>query len=244
MTSRVTPTSSRRRTEAMFTGIVEELGTVAALTDLGDAMRLTVTGPTVVEDAALGDSIAVNGCCLTVAERVEGGFTADVMRATLAATGLGGLREGSRVNLERAVTPATRLGGHVVQGHVDATGTVRSRDAQRALGPRRDRPARRPRPLRRGEGLHHRRRGQPHRRRARRRRGHLHRLAHPRDPGAHHAGRRRPRHRGQPRGRRDGEVRRAPARPRRDPTHPGRHPTDGPGHPTSTTPEHHPEGQS
>lgn len=111
----------------MFTGIVEELGTVAALTDLGDAMRLTVTGPTVVEDAALGDSIAVNGCCLTVAERVEGGFTADVMRATLAATGLGGLREGSRVNLERAVTPATRLGGHVVQGHVDATGTVRSR---------------------------------------------------------------------------------------------------------------------
>jgi riboflavin synthase len=111
----------------MFTGIVEELGTVADLTDLGDAMRLTVTGPTVVADAATGDSIAVNGCCLTVAERTPEAFTADVMHETLRLTSLGVLRQGDRVNLERAVTATTRLGGHVVQGHVDATGTVRRR---------------------------------------------------------------------------------------------------------------------
>jgi riboflavin synthase len=111
----------------MFTGIVEELGTVADLTDLGDAMRLTVTGPTVVADAVSGDSIAVNGCCLTVTERTRDGFTADVMHETLRLTSLGVLRQGSRVNLERAVTPTTRLGGHVVQGHVDGTGTVRRR---------------------------------------------------------------------------------------------------------------------
>jgi riboflavin synthase len=111
----------------MFTGIVEELGTVADLTDLGDAMRLTVTGPTVVADAVSGDSIAVNGCCLTVTERTRDGFTTDVMHETLRLTSLGVLRQGSRVNLERAVTPTTRLGGHVVQGHVDGTGTVRRR---------------------------------------------------------------------------------------------------------------------
>jgi riboflavin synthase len=111
----------------MFTGIVEELGTVSDLTDLGDAVRVTVTGPTVVADAAPGDSIAVNGCCLTVTEHTRDGFTADVMHETLRRTSLGGLRPGSRVNLERAVTPTTRLGGHVVQGHVDGTGTVRRR---------------------------------------------------------------------------------------------------------------------
>jgi riboflavin synthase len=108
----------------VFTGIVEELGVVEALEDLGDAVRLTVRGPHVTVDARLGDSIAVNGCCLTVAVRDGETFTADVMRETLDKTSLGRLEPGSRVNLERAVTAHTRLGGHLVQGHVDATGRV------------------------------------------------------------------------------------------------------------------------
>src|ERR1700712_1500167 len=108
----------------MFTGIVEELGTVEALTDQGDAVRLTVRGPVVTDDAGLGDSISVNGVCLTVATREGETFTADVMQETLAKSSLGALEPGSQVNLERAVTPATRLGGHIVQGHVDGTGTV------------------------------------------------------------------------------------------------------------------------
>ena len=111
----------------MFTGIVEELGAVAAVEDQGDAVRLTLRGPLVVEDAALGDSISVNGVCLTVAEHTEELFTADVMRETLAKTSLGTLAPGAPVNLERAVTADKRLGGHIVQGHVDATGTVVSR---------------------------------------------------------------------------------------------------------------------
>jgi riboflavin synthase len=108
----------------MFTGIVEELGVVEALVDQGDAVRLTVRGPHVTLDAGLGDSIAVNGCCLTVAERDQETFTADVMRETLDKTSLGALASGDRVNLERAVTPQTRLGGHIVQGHVDGTGRI------------------------------------------------------------------------------------------------------------------------
>ncbi len=108
----------------MFTGIVEELGVVEALVDQDDAVRLTVRGPHVTLDAGLGDSIAVNGCCLTVAERDQETFTADVMRETLDKTSLGGLNPGDRVNLERAVTPQTRLGGHIVQGHVDGTGEI------------------------------------------------------------------------------------------------------------------------
>ncbi|HSE54534.1 MAG TPA: riboflavin synthase [Nocardioidaceae bacterium] len=111
----------------MFTGIVEELGVVEALVDQGDAIRLTVRGPHVTLDAGLGDSIAVNGCCLTVAERDQETFTADVMRETLDKTSLGVLAVGDRVNLERAVTPQTRLGGHIVQGHVDGTGKVVAR---------------------------------------------------------------------------------------------------------------------
>jgi riboflavin synthase len=111
----------------VFTGIVEELGAVESMEDQGDAVRLTVRGPLVVDDAALGDSIAVNGVCLTVAERQGETFTADVMRETLLKTGLGALAPGARVNLERAVTAAKRLGGHIVQGHVDDTGTVSSR---------------------------------------------------------------------------------------------------------------------
>ena len=116
----------------MFTGIIEELGTVVSLEDQGDAVRLTVRGPLVTSDARPGDSIAVNGCCLTVVAlgpsgAEVGSFTADVMRETLTKTSLGALEPGDRVNLERAVTPATRLGGHIVQGHVDGTGTIVSR---------------------------------------------------------------------------------------------------------------------
>jgi riboflavin synthase len=112
----------------MFTGIVEELGVVEALQDQGDAVRLTVRGPHVTEDARLGDSVAVNGCCLTVAERHGETFTADVMRETLDKTSLGALEPGGRVNLERAVTATSRLGGHIVQGHVDGTGSVVRRE--------------------------------------------------------------------------------------------------------------------
>jgi riboflavin synthase len=108
----------------MFTGIVEELGTVAAVEDQGDAIRLTITASTVLEDAGLGDSIAVNGCCLTVAGRDQDTWTADVMQETLDKTSLRGVSPGDRVNLERAVTPQTRLGGHIVQGHVDGVGEV------------------------------------------------------------------------------------------------------------------------
>jgi riboflavin synthase len=111
----------------MFTGIVEELGTVESIEDQGDALRLTVRAATVLGDAGLGDSIAVNGCCLTVATRTEQTWTADVMRETLDKTGLGVLAPGDRVNLERAVTADKRLGGHIVQGHVDGVGTVVAR---------------------------------------------------------------------------------------------------------------------
>ena len=119
----------------MFTGIVEELGTVEALERQSDAVRLTVRATTVLADAGLGDSISVNGCCLTVVStgstdegRSTDLFVADVMAETLDKTGLGALAPGDRVNLERAVTAGTRLGGHLVQGHVDAVGHVVRRD--------------------------------------------------------------------------------------------------------------------
>jgi riboflavin synthase len=111
----------------MFTGIIEELGSVEAIEDQGDAVRLSVRGPLVVSDAGDGDSIAVNGCCLTVVSHDGEVFTADVMRETLDKTSLGAFRPGTRVNLERAVTAEKRLGGHIVQGHVDGTGEIRSR---------------------------------------------------------------------------------------------------------------------
>ncbi|MEP9364829.1 riboflavin synthase [Nocardioides sp. CN2-186] len=111
----------------MFTGIVEELGTVAALEDQGDAIRLTIRATTVLEDAGLGDSISVNGCCLTVTTLDDDTWTADVMQETLDKTSLYGVRPGDRVNLERAVTADKRLGGHIVQGHVDGVGEVLSR---------------------------------------------------------------------------------------------------------------------
>jgi riboflavin synthase len=112
----------------MFTGIVEELGEVTSRDVLADAARLTVRGPVVTADAAHGDSIAVNGVCLTVAELLpDGQFTADVMGETLNRSNLGGLEVGSRVNLERAAAVNSRLSGHIVQGHVDGTGRVVSR---------------------------------------------------------------------------------------------------------------------
>jgi riboflavin synthase len=105
----------------MFTGLVEEKGTVTALDRLGDAVRLVIRGPVVTSDAAHGDSISVSGCCLTVAKLDGDMFAADVMAESLARTSLGDLVAGSEVNLERAVAAGARLGGHIVQGHVDGT---------------------------------------------------------------------------------------------------------------------------
>jgi riboflavin synthase len=112
----------------MFTGLVEQLGEVVDVTDLGDAVRLTVRGRGVVADAAPGDSVAVNGTCLTVVDLVGDRFTADVMAETLARTSLRGAAPGRRVNLERPLRLSDRLGGHLVQGHVDGVGEVLSRE--------------------------------------------------------------------------------------------------------------------
>ena len=111
----------------MFTGIVEELGSVVGLEPQGDAVRLRIRGPVVTSDAVHGASIAVNGVCLTVVEHGDGEFTADVMQETLDRSSLGALAAGSPVNLERPVTLEARLGGHLVQGHVDGTGTILAR---------------------------------------------------------------------------------------------------------------------
>ncbi|MEO5665647.1 MAG: riboflavin synthase [Nocardioides sp.] len=112
----------------MFTGIVEELGTVAAVEEQGDAIRLTVRAGTVLEGTGLGDSIAVNGCCLTVVSHDGVQWTADVMQETLDKTSLLGVKIGDPVNLERAVTVEKRLGGHIVQGHVDGVGEILRRE--------------------------------------------------------------------------------------------------------------------
>ena len=109
----------------MFTGIVEELGEVAGIEHRGDAARLTIRGST--QGTSLGESIAVNGVCLTVTDIMDGTFTADVMGETLDRSGLGALAPGAPVNLERSVRLADRLGGHLVQGHVDATAAIVSR---------------------------------------------------------------------------------------------------------------------
>jgi riboflavin synthase len=113
----------------MFTGIVEELGEVVRLTDGGgDSALLAVRGPVVTSDARHGDSIAVNGVCLTVIDNVDGVFTADVMGETLRRSSLGVLRPGAQVNLERAATVGSRLGGHLVQGHVDGVARIIARE--------------------------------------------------------------------------------------------------------------------
>src|ERR1700761_9859571 len=114
----------------MFTGIVEELGEVTGREALADGARLTIRGAVVPSDAGHGDSIAVNGVCLTVADLLaDGQFTADVMAESLNRSNLGELQVGSRVNLERAAAVNSRLGGHIVQGHVGGTGGGVAREA-------------------------------------------------------------------------------------------------------------------
>ncbi|KKO84533.1 riboflavin synthase [Corynebacterium otitidis] len=112
----------------MFTGIIEEIGTIGAVErHEDDAARLTIDAPGIAGGVKPGDSVAVSGVCLTAVNPTETGFEADVMKATLDASSLGRLQEGDRVNLERALPLGGRLGGHLVQGHVDATGEVLSR---------------------------------------------------------------------------------------------------------------------
>lgn len=114
----------------MFTGIVEERGSIVAREDLTDAARFTVRGPLVTSDAGHGDSISVNGVCLTVVDILAGGeFTVDVMGETLRRSSLEAVGPGSPVNLERAMPAGGRFGGHIVQGHVDGIGTVESVNA-------------------------------------------------------------------------------------------------------------------
>ena len=112
----------------MFTGIIEELGEVVSFephsTEQGAAWRLTVRGPLAVSDASHGDSIAVNGLCLTVVEQTADAFTADVMQISVAMSTLGDRSAGDRVNLERAAAVGDRLGGHIVQGHIDGIGVI------------------------------------------------------------------------------------------------------------------------
>jgi riboflavin synthase len=110
----------------VFTGIVEELGTIVRRDDLADAARLTVRGPLVTSDAGFGDSIAVNGVCLTVVEHQTDEFTVDVMAETLRRSSLADLTAGNHVNLERAMAAGGRFGGHIVQGHVDGVGRILS----------------------------------------------------------------------------------------------------------------------
>lgn len=112
----------------MFTGIIEELGSVVAIEEQPDAKRITFSGPLVTSDVSRGDSIAVNGACLTAVEIENGTFTADVMHETLRLTALDSLTVGSPVNLERAMNASTRFGGHMVLGHVDGVGSIISRE--------------------------------------------------------------------------------------------------------------------
>jgi riboflavin synthase len=113
--------------DAVFTGIVEELGEVVALEEFQDSARLTVRGPLVTAGASAGDSIAINGVCLTVTDSSDGRFSADVMGETLSRSSLGALGQGSAVNLERPLQLDGRLAGHIVQGHVDGTGMILER---------------------------------------------------------------------------------------------------------------------
>jgi len=112
------------QTEFMFTGLIEEIGTVSSYTPSGDGAVIVIAGGAVMDDLNIDDSIAVNGCCLTVAQRDETTFTATAVAETLKKTTLGSLATSSTVNLERALRVGDRMGGHYVQGHVDATGTI------------------------------------------------------------------------------------------------------------------------
>ena len=112
----------------MFTGLVEELGTVRAVIPNASGARLEIEAATVLDDVVLGASIAVNGCCLTAVEFEQGWWAADAVEETLRRTSLGALAAGDRVNLERPVRLADRLGGHIVQGHVDGVGEIAERE--------------------------------------------------------------------------------------------------------------------
>jgi riboflavin synthase len=127
------PRSPRRiaapEEDAVFTGIVEELGEVVGVDLSGESARIRIRGPLVTADATRGDSIAINGVCLTVTGSQDGEFSADVMGETLDHSSLGALSAGTVVNLERPLRPDGRLGGHIVQGHVDGTGIILDRQA-------------------------------------------------------------------------------------------------------------------
>jgi riboflavin synthase len=114
----------------MFTGIVEAVGTVVAIEPAGEIVHLAVDAPAIAEGVRVGDSVAVNGGCLTVTDERDGRFGFDAIRETLERTSLGDLRVGSRVNLERAMRADARLDGHIVQGHVDGTGHVEKIELQ------------------------------------------------------------------------------------------------------------------
>lgn len=114
----------------MFTGIIEEIGTVASIQRGAKSSRLTIKGKLIFEDMHIGDSIAVNGVCLTVTEKSENTFTADVMAETLRRSSLSNLSSGSRVNLERAMAADGRFGGHIVSGHIDGTGEIAGMDRE------------------------------------------------------------------------------------------------------------------
>lgn len=111
----------------MFTGIIEEMGTVRRLDRTPISCRLTIAATLVLQGTQIGDSIAVNGVCLTVTDLQKDAFTADVMPETLRRSSLGILRSGSSVNLERAMAANGRFGGHIVSGHIDGTGTIASK---------------------------------------------------------------------------------------------------------------------
>lgn len=114
----------------MFTGIIEEIGVVKRISRQGQGMILSIEASKILEDVQLGDSIAVNGVCLTVVAFDSSSITVDVMPETFRQTGLSGLKPGDRVNLERAMSPRGRFGGHIVQGHVDTTAVIRSRETE------------------------------------------------------------------------------------------------------------------
>lgn len=108
----------------MFTGIIEEIGKIAEYTKLSDGARLKVSCKEILDDIKIGDSISVNGCCQTVVEFTKDSFISELSEETLKVTNFGDIKSGYSVNLERALTPTTRMGGHIVQGHVDCTGKL------------------------------------------------------------------------------------------------------------------------
>ena len=108
----------------MFTGIIEEIGIIRNIVKGSRSIKLTITAKKVLENTNLGDSIAVNGVCLTVTALGKDGFTADVMPESMSKTNMGRLKPGDRVNLERALTLSSRLGGHIVSGHIDGVGDI------------------------------------------------------------------------------------------------------------------------